>query len=154
MKQRLAALTALVFAVVIVAACDITQSHLDQAADRLAGATVATGTAPTAEQIAAGITLEQSHLAGSSWRLIEVADWPHAMAVVTLGTNGRTIWHTGESHLLKWHHWRVKSGALQFSASANYAAPASLAGRRIDPNTACLTDSDNPCGYVLQRVTP
>ena len=98
---------ALVLVALVVTACDITQEHIDDASERLANATVAVGHPPSQSQASAGENLRTAHVAGSSWRIVEVEAWPHAMAVVTLGSNGRAVWHVGESRFLQWHHWRV-----------------------------------------------
>ena len=146
---------ALLAACVALAACDITQQHIDEVSERLAQATVAVGDPPTQSQISAGENLRASHLAGSSWRIVEVGKWPHASAVVTLGTNGRTVWHVGESRFLQWHHWRVTGGRLQFSEDASWRRTngEGVAGLRIDRDTVCF-EFNGTCGGVLQRVTP
>ncbi len=131
-------------------ACDITQEHIDQASERLANATVAVGTAPTAAQITG--PLQASHLAGSSWRLIHVANWPHAEAVVTLGTNGRVVWHVGQSRYTDTTHWRVQNGALVIGNPGNWRGPA--AGGFVDANNVCLEFQGDRCADALQRVTP
>ena len=63
-------LAGLVAALALVAG-DITQEPIDQASERLAQATVASGSPPTAEQIAAAVPLVASHLAAPAtwtWR--------------------------------------------------------------------------------------
>ena len=47
--------TAALLAIVALVACDITQEHIDEASERLAAATVATGSPPTAAEIAAAV---------------------------------------------------------------------------------------------------
>lgn len=131
--------------------CDITQEHIDQASERLANATVAVGTAPTAAQITG--PLVASHLAGSSWRLLDVSDWPHAEAVVTLGTNGRVVWHVGHSRYTDTTHWRVQNGAWVIGSPGNWRTPGP-AGGFVDTNNVCLEFQGDRCAWALQRVTP
>lgn len=137
-----------------IVACDITQEHIDTASERLAEATVASGSYPTTAQHAAGRALVQADLAGSSWRMVDRPGWPHAEAVMTLGSNGRVVWHVAEPRLLNWHHWRVQSAALEFSERGSTWSGRAAGGLRIDANTVCFTHNDDTCGFVLQRVTP
>lgn len=147
--------------VLMVAACDITQEHIDEASDRLADATVAAGSPPTAAQIAAAVPLRREHLAGSAWRLIELqrmsgmpnsAGWPHAMAVISLGSNGKVVWHMSVHSDLERDrtHWGV-SADHQFYLGWGGGIITQFAGRTVNANTVCLGD---PCQGVLQRVTP
>jgi hypothetical protein len=136
-------------------ACDITQEHIDQASERLAEATVATGSPPTQAAIDTGTTLQQGHLAGSTWRLIAVSAWPDAEGVVTLGSNGRTVWHV---HTYSRHselgHWKVTAAGVFTMGDSPSSWRGGHAGLRIDANTVCLEWAGSDCGYVLQRVTP
>ncbi|MDD9986765.1 MAG: hypothetical protein OXQ31_10875 [Spirochaetaceae bacterium] len=138
--------------------CDITQEHIDQASERLAEATVATGSPPSA----GSVTLRAEHIAGSTWRMIhmEASRWPHADAVVTIGSNGRLIWHAVSGALEnfgKASHWSVDgSGALQLwyergGRQSAWTNPSR--GTYVDQNHACLGWVGS-CELVLQRVTP
>ncbi len=135
----------------VLLACDITQSHIDQASERLAQATVAIGAAPTTVQITG--PLQESHLAGSSWRLVDVANWPHAEAVVTLGTNGRVVWHVAHSRYADTTHWRVQAGAFEVGIGGSDWRSGGTGGF-VDANNVCLEYAGDRCAWVLQRVTP
>ncbi|MDE0219059.1 MAG: hypothetical protein OXJ90_07300 [Spirochaetaceae bacterium] len=144
----------LVGALVMLAACDITQDHIDQASEQIANATVANGSPPTAAQIAAGVALKTDHIAGSTWRLIAVSAWPDAEGVVTLGSNGRAVWHVHTDHRYsELGHWKVTAGVFEMADSAT-SWRGGHAGIRIDANTVCLESGGNRCSYLLQRVTP
>ena len=140
----------------IAVACDITQAHIDEASDRLAEATVASGSMPTVAQVAAGSTLQSTHLAGSSWRWINRGDWPNAYAVVTLGSNGRLVWHVESSgDLDNTKFWRVSTaGIFAISADNQYWREANGSGVTVDQNTVCLPLGDQSCALIMQRVTP
>ena len=142
----------LLLAAGLLLACDITQEHIDEASERLAEATVATGSPPTAAQVAAAEPLQRQHLAGSTWRLIEVSKWPHADWVVTLGSNGRLVWHVTPAYTQHWTHWNVAGGSFSFSGG-DRGSSGPIQGRRVDVHTICLADG-GPCEMVLQRVTP
>ncbi|MDE0220015.1 MAG: hypothetical protein OXJ90_12155 [Spirochaetaceae bacterium] len=144
---------AIVAAGTIVAACEITQAHIDEASERLAQATVMVGSAPSQTAIAGGTALQSGHLSGSSWRIGEVSDWPTAVAVVTMGTNGRTVWHVAPSHLHAHTHWSVSGGSLRFTGT-HARSVAAMPGVRVDADNVCLEDRGNTCGLVMQRVTP
>ena len=139
--------------------CDITQEHVDQTSERLAEATVAVGSVPTQAAVDAGSTLQASHLAGSTWRLIEVSAWPDAVGVVTLGSNGRAVWHVDRSiyNLSAAGHWEVTAGVFSMGDQRSFSAGSldrcGVAGIRVDANTGCLLGGSE-CGYVFQRVTP
>ena len=155
MRQRrpIPILVAAVIVWILLPACDITQQHLDQAADHLATATVATGSFPTASQISAAPSLQTSHLAGSNWRMVLRGDWPHARAVASLGTNGRIVWHLATEQESPYRHWRVQGGALELTDdSSNWHTR--WPGRRIDANNICCNLGGDQCGIVFQRVTP
>ena len=70
------------------------------------------GAPPTSEQYNAGRPLRESDVARSPWRQVEASKWPHAVAVMTLGANGRVVVHVGPGHLHGVTHWRVVAGAL------------------------------------------
>ena len=153
-------LSAVVFAL---SACDITQEHIDEASERLAEATVAVGDPPTQAEIDAGVPLRTEHLARSSWRIIDVDEWPHADMVVTLGSNGRTVWHVAPGWLLTAKHWRVRNGVFAFSDDGTVWDRSVATGIQVDDNTVCLAgnrDDPNgnshkdPCRFLMQRVTP
>lgn len=138
-------------------ACDITQEHIDEASERLAQATVATGSYPSA---AGGRTLQFGDLAGSSWRLVERSKWPNATSVITLGSNGRTVWHH-HTHYEAWDQWFSQWGVsggvfmLDDDQPGNGGAnPLAGAGVRVNANNVCVARGSDECGYVLQRVTP
>ena len=73
MRQRYTRAATVSLMIAALAACDITQEHIDEASERLAEATVAIGSPPTAEQIAAAVPLRFEHLAGSSWRFVKMS---------------------------------------------------------------------------------
>ena len=153
--MKLHHVAAATLAVGILLACDITQEHIDQTSERLAQATVAIGSPPSTSALAASVTLQFEHLAGSTWRMIEVEKWPHAEAVVTLGSNRRAIWHvhTNPRHS-ELGHWNVTDSGFFVMSDSATSTGAGHAGVRVDANTACLEWSGSLCGYVLQRVTP
>lgn len=100
-----------------------------------------------------GTALQADHLSGSSWRIGERSDWPSAVAVVTMGSNGRLVWHVAPAHLHANTHWSVSGGPLRFSGThARKSAP--LPGIRVDVDNVCLEEKGNRCGLVMQRVTP
>ena len=134
--------------------CDITQEHLDEAADQLANATVATGSFPTTAQISAASPLEAADLSGSNWRMVLQSDWPHARAVVSLGSNGRTVWHVATAQESPYRHWRVRNGILELTDDTDNWHTR-WPGRTIDNNNVCLSiGGDDRCYIVFQRVTP
>ena len=154
--------------VLVLAGCEITQEHIDQASEKLAEATVADGSPPTATQIAAAVPLRREHLAGSSWRLIELqrmsgmpnsSGWPHAMAVISLGSNGKIVWHMMVHPELERDrgHWGVtntRDHQFYFAWAEGVGnIKNSYAGRTVDTNTVCLGGTST-CDGVLQRVTP
>ena len=140
---------AAVVAVGLFVGCEITQEHIDAASEQLAEATQAIGQPPSAVAVAAAAPLRREHLAGSTWRIVEVADWPDAAVVVTLGSNGRTVWHVAPAHLQSSMHWAVVGGgALVFGG-----LPA-MAGLSVDADNVCLRDGSAACAYVVQRVAP
>ena len=156
---------AIVLSAVVLAlsACDITQGNIDEASERLAEATVAVGDPPTQAEIDAGVPLRTEHLAGSSWRIIDVDEWPHADMVVTLGSNGRTVWHIAPDGLLAVKHWRVRNGVFEFSADGSFSDRGGQTGIQVDDNTVCLAGNrddpngnshEDPCRFLMQRVTP
>ena len=161
---------AIVLSAVVLAlsACDITQGNIDEASERLAEATVAVGDPPTQAEIDAGVPLRTEHLAGSSWRIIDVDEWPHADIVVTLGSNGRTVWHIAPDRLLAAKHWRVRNGVLEVSDDGSFSdrgdqTGIQQTGIQVDDNTVCLAGSrddpngnshEDPCRFLMQRVTP
>ena len=143
---------------VMLGACEITQEHIDEASERLSQATVASGSYPSAT---GGRTLQSSDLAGSTWRIVERSSWPKAMSVVTLGSNGRTVWHH-HSHSEAWDQWfsewRVSGGGVftldDIQTGSGGANPFSGAGIRVNENNVCIAWGGDACGYVFQRVTP
>lgn len=152
----IAAAAALVGASLLLA-CDITQEHIDEASEVLAGATVASGTYPTDAQVSAGATLQATHVGGSSWRWLDRAGWPHAFAVVTFGTNGRAIWHM-EANDEPWigaPFWRVSSsGLFAMSHNRDYWHEVQTPGVQVDQNHVCFHHIADPCALLMQRVTP
>ena len=134
--------------VVVVAACDLTQETIDEVSEALADATVASGSPPTSELYNAGRPLRESDVAGSPWRKVVASKWPHAVAVMTLGSNGLVVVHVGPGHLHGVMHWRVVDGALVLVGFSPMAEVV------IAADTVCLADSGAPCGIVIQRVTP
>ena len=154
MRQRLtrAATVSLILMVGALAACDITQQHIDEASERLAEATVATGSPPTAEQIAEAGPLRFEDLAGSSWRFVEMSKWPDADWVVTLGSNGRVVWHVGPNRLTDTTHWRVQGSRFTVGDGANWRGEHQAV--RVDADRACLEFQGTACWGVFQRVSP
>lgn len=147
-------------ALMVMLGCDITQEHIDQASEALANATRAIGSMPTATEVSAGSTLQSTHLAGSSWRWIYGEDWPNAHAVVTLGTNGRLIWHMYSdpkhpgSPMNDNLFWRVSGGRVGLSVDGQVWQEFVSAGVRVDQNTVCIAFGGQRCHLVMQRVTP
>ena len=134
-------------------ACDITQQHLDETADRLAEATVASGNFPTSAQINAATPLQAGILAGSNWRMVLRGDWPHARAVASLGTNGRIVWHVATDQESPYKHWRVQNGALELTDSVDNWHTR-WPGLVINDDNVCLSiGGEDRCYIVFQRVT-
>ena len=152
MPQRLTRAATVSVMIVALAACDITQEHIDEASERLAEATVATGSPPTVEQIAAAVPLRFEHLAGSSWRFVEMSKWPDADWVVTLGSNGRVVWHVGPNRLTDTTHWRVQGSRFTVGDGANWRGEHQAL--RVDADHACLEFQGAACWGVFQRVSP
>ena len=84
--------------------------------------------------------------------MIERPRWPHAEAVVSLGTNGRTVWHVAPDYLLDVLHWRVSGGRLIFAIDTLPDGRGLVPARRVDRHTVCL--DQQPCAWIMQRVTP
>ena len=84
--------------------------------------------------------------------------WPHAIAVVSLGSNGKIVWHMSVHADLEKDrgHWGVTSSNEFYFAWGTSASTIMnrYAGRRVDANTVCLGGSSSSCGGVLQRITP